>query len=142
MKIYSFLETTLIINGTEMTGWDQGDDSIIARRLNDSGQHMIGNRGEMIVSLTADRSGEFVFKLQQTSQSNEFLSTLSSLGENGAFVPIFVQFKDNLGGDIIDGTKGYIPKPADIQRGNLVQPQEWRVVVERLNLDFSGSESV
>lgn len=142
MKLYSFKETTLMVNGVEITGWAEGDDTIIARRLEDSGQHVIGNDGTMIVSITADRSGEFVFNLMQTSESNLYLNTLQALGENGAFVPVFVQFKDNLGNDLYVGTAGYIPRPADATRGNTAQPQEWSVVVEKLLMSHGGSNPV
>ena len=142
MKLYSFKETTLLVNGVEISGWADGDDTIIVRRLTDSGQHVIGNDGTMVVSITADRSGEFVFTLMQTSLSNAYMHELVSLGENGAFVPVFVQFKDNLGHDLYTGTLGYIPRPADATRGNTAQPQEWTINVEKLLLLHGGAEYI
>lgn len=139
MKTFSFKDTILLVNGVPITGYDEGDDVISLARLGDSAAHSIGADGEMTVSLSADRSGEVVFNVMQTSSSNPYLSGLITAQENGAFVPVFVQFKDTRGGDIGSGTQGYIPKPADMARGNSAQSQEWRIVVERLDLIHAGS---
>ena len=138
MKDYSFLNTTLLVNGVEITGFDEGDDAIELARINDSSSHKIGADGEMSVSISADRSGTVTFRLMQTSDSNLYLSALVSAAENGAFIPIFVQFKDTQGGDIGSGTQGYIPRPATMTRGTGVNNQEWMVTVERLDLLHLG----
>lgn len=138
MKNYSFLETVLLVNGVEIVGYDEGDDVIQLNRLGDSASHLIGADGEMTVSLSADRSGEVIFRVLQQSDSNQYLSGLMTAQENGLFVPVFVQFKDTQNNDIGSGTQGYIPKPADMTRGTNVQGQEWRIVVERLDLLHGG----
>lgn len=142
MKLYSFEETTLIVNGAEITGFTDDDDSLIVRRLEDSFFHVTGNKGEMAVSLRASRAGEFVIKLQQTSEDNAAFSLLIGAAENGAFVPVAVLFKDNLGNDLMTGTKGYLRRPADATRGTPVQTQEWSIVVERLDMILGGSGDV
>jgi len=138
MKEYSFLNTLLLVNGVEITGFDEGDDVIILDRINDSTSHAIGTDGEMTISISADRSGTVTFRLMQSSDSNAYLSALINAQENGAFVPIFVQFKDTKGNDLGSGTQGYITKPAGMTRGTNAQPQEWVIVVERLDLLHLG----
>jgi len=138
MKDYSFLNTILLVNGLEISGFDEGDDVISLSRLNDSAAHSIGTDGEMTVSLSADRSGTVVFRIMQTSDSNKFLSAFIIGQENGAFVPIFIQFKDTKGLDLGSGTQGYITRPANMVRGTMAQPQEWTIVVERLDLLHGG----
>lgn len=139
MDAFSFLDTSVFVNGIEITGWGEGDDSITLARLNDSASHIIGNDGLMTVNLSADRSGAVTFNLLQTASSNAYMSGLITLQENDAFIPIFVQFKDSRNHDLGSGTQGYIPKPADITRGGTVQNQEWIIVVERLDLIHVGS---
>jgi len=134
MKTYSFADITLLVQGTEVTGFDDGDDVITLARLADSAAHTIGTDGEMTVSLSTDRSGTVTFRVLSSSASNAALSALISSQENGAFIPIFVQMKDNRNNDLGSGTQGYIQKPADMVRGRNVQPQEWVIVVERLDL--------
>lgn len=134
MKEFSFLNTILLINGKEMTGYDDSDDSIDVERLGDSADHIMGNDGEMTLNLSADRSGIFRFKLMMTSDANRFMSGLINGQENGAFVPIFAQFKDTITGDMASGTQGYIPRPSGMKRGGKAGSQLWSVVVERLDL--------
>lgn len=142
MKLYSFDQTTLLLNGYEMTGFTEEDDCIQARRLEDSMGHVVGNRGEMAAYVRASKAGELVIKLHHTHEDNGVLSGLIGGAENGAFVPIAVLFKDNLGNDLFTGTKGYLTRPADATRGTIVQGQEWRVVVERLDMFLGGNDSV
>ena len=139
MKTYSFLNTIVLIQGVEISEWAEGDDVIQVARLNDSSSHVIGASGEMAVAISADRSGEFILSLQQTSQSNAFLTSLVTAAENGAFVPIFAQFKDTEGNDLASGTQGYIRKPADLARGMGINSQEWQIVVERLDMLLGGA---
>ena len=139
MKTYSFLNTIVLVNGVEITEWAEGDDVIQFSRINDSISHVIGASGEMAVSISADRSGQFTFNLQQVAGSNAYLSGLLAAAENGAFVPVFVQFKDTEGNDLASGTQGYIPKYADASRGTNINGQEWRVIVERLDMLLGGA---
>ena len=138
MKEYSFLNTLLLVNGVEIGGYDEGDDVIVLERINDSASHKVGADGEMSVAISADRSGTITFRLMQTADSNQYLSGLISAQENGAFSPLFVQFKDTKGGDLGSGTQGYIPKPATMTRGNATNNQEWIITVERLDLLHLG----
>ena len=139
MKDYSFLNVVLLVNGVEIDGYDEGDDVIQLARLGDSASHTIGADGEMSVSISADRSGTMTFRLMQTSTSNGYLSGLIAAQENGAFVPIFAQFKDTKGGDLGSGTQGYINKPADMTRGTTAGNQEWVITVERLDMGHVGA---
>jgi hypothetical protein len=138
MKDYSFLNTILLVNGVPISGFDEGDDVIALDRLDDSAFSMVGADGEMVVSISADRRGSVTFRLEQTSDSNAYLSGLISAQENGAFVPIFVQFRDTRSGDLGSGTQGFIPRPATMTRGTNQNGQEWMIVVERLDLLHMG----
>lgn len=139
MQAYSFLDNTLLVSGAEMQGFDEGDDVINVARLNNSANHIVTVDGTMVVSLSADRSGEIRFRLMQTSSSNAFLSALVAGQENGAFVPTFVQLKDNRNNDLGSGTQGYIQKPADMTRGANANSQEWVIIVERLDMLHVGA---
>ena len=137
MKEYSFLNTLLLVNGVEISGFDEGDDTILLERLNDSATDKAGTDGEMTVSLSADRRGTVTFRLMQTSLSNSYMGGLVAGMENGAFVPVFIQFKDTKGVELGSGTQGYITKPAPMTRGHQANGQEWAVRVERLDLIYT-----
>ena len=136
MKVYSFQNTVMLVNGVEITGWSDGDDVIQIKRRADSASDKVGAGGSMMVSLSSDKSGEFTFKLQQTSSSNKFLAGLCALQEGGAktFVPVTCLFQDTYRQDLATGTVGYLKKPADLSRGDKAGDQEWTIVVERLDM--------
>ncbi|MCH8821332.1 DUF3277 family protein [Patescibacteria group bacterium] len=139
MKQYSFLNTIVLINAVGITGWAEGDDVIQIERRADSAIDVVGADGEMTVAITADRSAEFRINLQQSSSSNLYLSGLVNAAENGAFVPIFIQFKDTGGNDLASGTQGYIQKPPAMNRGTGINGQQWIIVVERADLLVGGN---
>lgn len=136
MKTYSFLNTVFLVNGVELTGFAEGNDVISMERRTDSASDKIGADGNMMVSLSADFSGEISIKLQQTSSSNKYLTKLLNLqeGRGVLFKPIKLFFQDTYRQDIGSGSLGYIKKPADMVRGQNGQTVEWTFVVERLDL--------
>jgi hypothetical protein len=136
MKTYSFLNTVFLVNGVEITGFADGDDVINMERRTDSATDKIGADGNMMVSLSADFSGEVTIKLQQTSSSNKYLTKLLNVqeGRGVAFKPVKLFFQDTYRRDIGSGSLGYIKKPAAMTRGQNGQTAEWSFVVERLDL--------
>lgn len=141
MKTYSFLNVVALVNGLEIQGWADGDDVIKVSRRVDSASDKVGAAGEMMVSISADKSGEISFSLQQTSASNKYLMGLCSLQENGAatFIPVNLLIQDTYRNDLATGTVGYIKKPADFNRGDKAANQEWVIVTERLDMLFGDS---
>jgi hypothetical protein len=136
MRTYSFLNTILLINGVEIVGFADGDDVIDMKRRNDSASDKVGADGNMMVSLSADYSGEVAIKLNQVSPSNKYLTKLLNLQEARGvrFKPIQILFQDTYRNDVGAGSLGYIKKPADMTRGMNGQVVEWSFVVERLDL--------
>jgi hypothetical protein len=136
MRPYSFLNTVMLVNGVEITGWAEGDDVIKIKRRVDTAIDKVGADGRMMVSISADRSGEIAFKLQMTSSSNRYLYSLIALQEGGAatFVPVTLLFQDTFRQDRATGTVGYLKKPADMTRGTAAGNTEWICVVERLDM--------
>jgi hypothetical protein len=137
MKLYSFKKTTLLVNGVPGFGFDEGDDAIKTTRRQDSMTDKVGADGSMAVADNADRSGEIIFRLLQTSEYNTYMGGLLAAQENGLFVPTIVMFKDLLGQEIVSGTQGYIKRPADFSRGKGITGQEWTIVVERLDVIYT-----
>lgn len=136
MRVFSFLNTVMLVNGVEITGAAEGDDVIDISRRTDAASDQVGAGGQMMVSLSADKSGLIKFKLQATSSSNGFLSKLCGKQDGGSdsFEPVSVKFQDTYRQDTGDGTVGYVKKHADIKRGAKAGDQEWEIVVERLDM--------
>lgn len=138
MRRYSFLDTVMLVNGVEITGWAEGDDVIKIARRADSVSDSMGAAGDMLVSVSADRSGELSFTLQITSPSNKYLNDLMQRQEAAGsnFVPVNTMFQDMYRQDLANGTIGYLKRPADMSRGAKAGNQEWTIVVERLDMAF------
>jgi hypothetical protein len=88
----------------------------------------------MVISISSDRSGEFTFKLLQTSISNAYLQSIVDLQERGGtgFTGTKVTFQDIYRNDLASGSIGYVKKPAELTRGSNSNTQEWGIVVESL----------
>lgn len=140
MRRYSFVDTILSVNGVEIVGWDEGDDVIQMKRRNDAASDKVGAAGDMLVALSADKSGEITFKLLQASPSNAFLFDVAGRQEGGnlLFVPLYIRFFDTYRQDIGVGSGGYVKKLPDFVRGQNSNTSEWVVVVERLDLLAGG----
>lgn len=140
MQVYSFQNLAVLVNGQALQDWPEDDDIIKVSRSVDSASHKVGADGKMVVSISADKSGEFVFKLQQTSPSNAYLMQLLSQMEAGAdtFVPINVRCQDTFRQDVASGAVCYIKKPTDFTRGMNAGNQEWTIVAESLDMIFGA----
>lgn len=140
MKVFSLANFITLVAGVPITGLADGDDSISAKRLTNSASHKMGGLGDMMVSLSSDKSGEITIKLQQTSSSNSYLSKLEAAqalaAKNGGAVGIPIRAQDTYRNDVASGSVGYIQKPADMQRGEHGNNQEWVIVVENLDLIY------
>lgn len=144
MQVYSFLNIAVYVNGVQLVEWPEGDDAITVKRRVDSASDKIGADGKMVLSISSDKSGEFSFKLQQTSPSNKYLGGLLNQMEAGAdtFVPISVRVEDTFRNDVSSGAVCYVKKPADLARGMTAGTQEWVIVAENLDMIFGDSGAV
>jgi len=141
MRRYSFQNTTLIVSreGSAdhlVVGWADGDDVIQIKRRAPSMIDTIGASGEMMVSCSADCSGEITFRLQQTSPSNAHLLGLLHKQENEkTFSPIRITFTDAYRQDSASCAQAcYIKKMPDLIRGVKANSMEWTIVVENLQI--------
>ena len=144
MRTYSFANTIVLVNGVEITGFAEGDDVIDIKRLNDSASHKIGADGNMMTSLSADKSGSIAIKLNQTSSSNKFLSKLHTAQEamGSRCRPVQVMFQDTYRNDLASGSLGYIKTHADTVRGAQGQKTEWTFIVEKLDQVLGDPETL
>lgn len=132
---YSFQNIVLLVSGVPITGFFEGDDVIQASRNVDSASHIVGADGKMAIALNADKSGTLIFRLQQTSSSNAYMSGLINAIESSLLgVVVEVHMNDIVRGDTVRGSQGYILRPADLNRGQGITPQQWQIVVENLDV--------
>jgi hypothetical protein len=130
--------TAIIDAEHEVTGYATGDDVITAERNVDSATSTIGAGGELMLSVSADKSGKTTFKLLKTSSSNRYL--LNRLRElelgSSVFRPINMTVKDVHRQDVIVGVAGYVTKPPTVKHGEKGAEHEWVINFQRLELDL------
>jgi hypothetical protein len=136
MTNYSFTNVAVLINGVSISGFGAGDDVVQGRRREDAFTDIMGADGNMLVTKNANRSGEFIIRLQQGASSNAYINGLFLTQEAGAFTAAVITVIDTLTGDSAIGTQSYITKPADMTRGEGGNEQEWMFVVEEYNALF------
>jgi hypothetical protein len=134
MQGFSFDNIIVLVDGVEIVDWADGDDVIAVKRRVDSASDKVGAGGSMAVSVSSDKSGEFMFKLQATSRSNAYLQSKVDAMEllGGDFTPSAVRFQDLARNDLAAGSLGYVKSYAPMNRGEHVTEQEWGIVVENL----------
>ena len=142
MQAYSFFNQIFLISGVPISGWMDGDDSIEVTFREDAFTDVVGNDGDMAISLNPNQSAEVSINLKQTSASNLFLSTQLNAARNGAFVPLAILWKDVKGTDLGAGSNAYIKKMPDVIRGKAVQGHKWTLVVERMDLVLGSPNGI
>jgi DNA-binding beta-propeller fold protein YncE len=123
--------------GTEIcSGFSDGDDVIMISRREDNVTDKVGADGEMVVSISADKSGTIKIKLLQTSPTNKFLSRVHALQGAGppTYFPLSALFQDANRQDIGTGLFGYVKKLPEINRGKGPNEHEWEMVFQRLDV--------
>jgi hypothetical protein len=141
MKAYSMLDVTVVIAAPpvvpkhEVVHYADGDDVIMIKRREDGITDKIGADGKMAIARSANKSGEIVIKLMQTSPTNHVLLEIFTLQQQkgGRFIPIQVLFQDVNRQDRAAAVAGYIKNLPEIARGAGVNTQEWTVVCESLD---------
>ena len=131
-NIYSFADHSLIINGTEIKGFDQGNQVIRAEKRTNTFSDVVGIGGEMIAYKSADNTGVFSVLLGMKSPYNGFLSGLHLKQKMGAFSGIEIMFRSDQGGKVT-GHRAYIVNSSTISRGDGNNAQEWVFVCENYN---------
>jgi hypothetical protein len=134
MRTYSFNNVAITVEGVEIRGFAKGDDVFQAMQREDGATDEVGADGDMLVALSADRSGEIRFRLQQSAPANRVLQQFYAVQQEGNGSALAIGFRDLRTNDVVNGAAGYIKKPADIVRGQGVNAQEWTLIVEKIDL--------
>ena len=135
MKFYDWRKSLTTVNGVPVTNFASGDDVFKAERLADNASHDVGVDGNMVISLSADKSGQITIKLQQTSPMNAYLSKIT-IGQDfmEGFVPVTVEQADTYRLDGVGTTVGYVKKHPDYQRGGKASVVEWVFIFEQMHM--------
>lgn len=129
---YSFTDHSLIINGTEIRGFHDGDQVIRAEKRVNTFRDFVGIGGEMVAIKSADNTGLFSVQLSLNSVYNGFLEGLYKKQQRSNFKAIEIVFKNSYDSQVV-GHRCYIAKPSNIARGKGYNYQEWTFFCENFD---------
>jgi hypothetical protein len=139
MALYSFdpKELSVIVGPYIIRGFS--DSQVTLARTNPAWELVVGADGEATRVKSNDRSGTVTISLQQSSPSNDELTTLALADElsNTGLFPLFV--KDNLGTTLCSAETAYIEKFPDAAFAKTAQTREWVIRADDLHMFIGGN---
>lgn len=123
---YSSQNVTVTFLGVVISGFAEGDDSIMIERNKPIMTQQIGMQGDGLYNQTADKSGVVTLKLLQNCEENTFLSAKVQAAEIGGIVSGELIVTE-IGNDAQStARKCVIEGMPKFQRGETSVPVEWR----------------
>ena len=127
MHTYNAAKVTVVFSGYPISGFADGTFVNITT-INDVITTQVGADGEVARAINTDRRCTVTITLQQTSQSNDFLSTFFNvdiLTCGGRTGPILIQ--DLCGTTLFMASEAWIVKPPDMEYGKEVLTRAWQL---------------
>jgi hypothetical protein len=140
MKQYSFNKVDFIIDQETVSGFADSASIITATRSVNAHNAVFDAKGNMNTSTSANVSGVISFNLLHTSDTNQTLQARAILDQSKGladnselFTPLHAIIQDKMGGTLVTGTTGFIPKVPNIARGNAFSVLNWNIMFERID---------
>lgn len=139
MSLFTFdpKELSIIAGPYILRGF--ADTMVTVARTNPAYEMVVGADGEATRVKSNDRSGTITVTLQQSSPSNDELSTLALLDEagNAGLFPLLI--KDNLGTTLCAADTCFIEKFPDAAFAKTTQTREWVFRTDTLAMFIGGN---
>lgn len=124
---YDFRNTSVLVNGTRITGWADGDAIQIEKR-EDAVELLIGAEGDGEYTDSADASATVTLTLLSTSPSSNYLEDLYEAGET--FDLQIIDKNENARNRAASDCR--IQTFASLTRGMEASPREWVILTPKL----------
>lgn len=137
LKTYNFTDVAVIFGTRALSGFAEGGVNVT--RAEDSFTDSVGADGEVSRSRTNDRRGNVEITLQQTSDSNDFLSESIVADENSGAGVKALTIKDNNGTTLAFAAEAWVIKPADSPMARESGDRVWTIRCASLDLFVGGN---
>lgn len=124
---YNAARVVVIVAGFPISGFADGT-FVNVEMVNDAITSQVGADGEIARAISTDRRCTVTITLQQTSESNTFLSTMFNIDMltcGGRTGPILIQ--DLCGDTIFSAANAWITKPANIEFSKEISTRAWAI---------------
>lgn len=138
VETYSPKRVELIVAGVPMKGFSDST-FITAERTSEAFATNVGADGEVSRTHSADKTGKITLTLQQTSDSNDFLSGLALSDEISLLGQFPVLLKDTNGRTLAESPCAWIEKIANSEFGSDLSDREWSISCSELIMFVGGS---
>ena len=133
-------ECSVSFLGQTLTGF--GDEIVTVKREEETYTKVVGADGEVTYRKSANRSGEIMITVKQTSASMAVLGAIAQRDEiDGTRVGI-VNVKDNNGHVFTWRNARLAGYPEDIGRGKEIKDHTWKILCDSLELEFAEQPSL
>ena len=123
---YDPKKIVVTVGGAPVTGYADGT-FVNFERTNDAFSMVTGADNLTTRTKRNDKSGTLTLTLQQTSPSNDLLSTFANLDETDNVGVFSLQVKDAIGTTVVNAPAAWVRKFAPIERGNELSNTEWTI---------------
>ena len=138
VETYSPKRVEIIFGGVPLRGFADGT-FISAERTSDSFTTNVGADGEVSRTASADKTGKVTITLQQTSDSNDYLSAIIISDENSLLGQLPLLIKDTNGRTLAESPCAWIDKVATSEFSNELSDREWIISCSELIMFVGGS---
>ena len=138
VETYSPKRVEVIVAGVPLRGFADGT-FISAERTRDAFATNVGADGEVSRTHSADKTGKVTLTLQQTSDSNDFLSGLQNADEISLSGQFPFLLKDTNGRTLIASPFAWIDKAANSEFSNELTNREWIISLSEMNVFVGGN---
>jgi hypothetical protein len=138
VETYSPKRVELILGGVPLRGYSDGT-FIQVERTSDAFTTNVGADGEVSRTHSADKTGTITVTLQQTSDSNDFLSGLVNADEISLQGQVPVLLKDTNGRTLAESPCAWVMKVANSEFANEISDREWVISCSELIVFVGGN---
>ena len=130
---YGFKNVVATLDGTQVSGFWDGDDVIMVNQREDVGTLHIGAGGEGLWSQSLDFSVEITLKLQHTSATHQLLTQKWKQQREANLTPFSFVLEDTGNNEGGSAEECYVMKAPDNQKGKAATVREWVIVSAKWN---------
>ena len=136
---YDPSQVALNVGGIDISGFAEGTFIKISRNV-EAFTTVVGSDGEATRVKSVNLSGLFTCTLQQSSPSNDYLSSLATADEQSSTGAVPIYMSDINGTTVASCKIGWIKKKPDSEFANTNENREW--IIETGNLQYNvGGET-
>lgn len=138
VKSYDPKKVSLVIGPHAASGYMKGT-FIELEFDSDAFTKVVGSDGEVARSKSNDYAGALKLTLMQTSDTNDYLSSLAILDRASGTGVVPVLLRDALGRTLASSTAGWVKKIPKIGFGQEIEAREWVLDLAQLDVFVGGN---